>query len=234
VDTSIQKVSSSFQKSQKNCPQRWWNSSLESMFNTSSKNSKNLTYFRYENSLEICKPYLKIVDDDTLANILKQLVGFDFKPGDSNSFKAFDNVYKESIDQRGTVELQSDYQELLQLQGEYYTKAQKGDKMKENFYSCLKYLFKKNSLKAFNDEVIKSLDFAFESGFHPNDLLDEEMKEYREWKEKSEPFNFLSTYCELLHGIKDGNNPVINMSIKKIFTEIQVPLQYKIRTIQTI
>lgn len=179
-------------------------------------------------------PYLKIVDDEMQAKCLKQLVEFDFKPGNSDSFKAFDQAYNWCIDKRGTVELQNDYQELLQLQAEHYTKVQKGHKIKENFYNCLKYLFKKNSLKAFNDEVIRHLDFAFEPGFHPNELLDEEMKEYREWKEKSEPFNFLSTYCELLFGIKDGNNPVINASIKKIFTELHVPLQYKIKTIQTI
>lgn len=153
-----------------------------------------IVMYRMDNNLEIILPYLKIVDDESIAESLRNLVAYDFKPGDNASFKLYKETYEHHIKKRETEELQRDYENLLQLQAEHFTNAQKGRQAKENFYKGLKHLSQKRSLKAFNDEVITKLKFAFEPDFHPSELLDEEMPEYRKWKELSKPFKFLATY----------------------------------------
>jgi len=190
----------------------------------------------FEGSLEICHPYLKIVDDESVSNLLSRLVDIDFDPESkgNESFKLYEKVYKEHINIRGLHQLQVDYQRLLEIQGSHFADKEKDKIAKESFYNCLKYLAQKDSIKSFNSKVVNQLKSVFDPQFHPDELLDEEMPEYNAWKERSEPFKFLWTYCDLLLAIKAKDNKGINASLAIIYTEVQVPLQHRIRVIQTV
>lgn len=139
------------------------------------------------------------------------------------------------IDRRGSEQFTKDYENILQMHADFFTKVQTGRKTKENFYKGLKHLSKKKSMKAFNQEVISRIDSVFTSDFHPNDLLEENMPEFENWKKGSKPFNFLVTCCDLISAIKDSkDNIMINRCLQMILKEIEGPIEFKILVIQLI
>lgn len=90
-------------------------------------------------------------------------------------------------------------------------------------------------MKQFNIEIIEKIDEVLEKDFHPNDLIDEEMPEFRIWRKKSSPFNFLVTYCELITATKiTRDNEIINKCLDDIFRRIDCPINCKIQLIQAI
>jgi hypothetical protein len=178
---------------------------------------------------------LKIVSDASCIEALLKVSEYDFNPGNEESFKLFSKVYKDMIDIRGSEQLTKDYENILQTHAEYFTKVQNGRKTKENFYKGLKHLSKKMSLKAFNREVMSRIDGIFSPDFHPNDLLEENMPEFENWKKNSKPFNFLVTCCDLITAIKDSkDNTTINICLEMIFKETDGPIQFRILVIQLV
>lgn len=125
----------------------------------------------------------------------------DFIPGNKKNYEGYKQVYEKVIKHRRTYELEADYQNLVHRQGKYFSAIEDKQKRKENFYTGLKYLFGKASKKAFNEEVINQLKTVFEPDFHPDELLDDSVNEYREWKEQSKPFCLLAAYCEILNAL---------------------------------
>lgn len=61
------------------------------------------------------------------------------------------------------------------------------------------------------------------------------MPEFAEWRKKSEPFNFLATYCELISSLTTSkDNETINECLRLIFKHLKCPLQYQILLIKKI
>lgn len=84
-------------------------------------------------------------------------------------------------------------------------------------------------------EIIRRLNEIFQKNIDPSDLIDEEMPEFSVWRKRSEPFNFLATYCDLFSALRTTkDNHSINESLRDIFGMIESPIQYKILVIHTV
>lgn len=202
---------------------------------TTSEYVNHLIEQQFENLLELCKPYLLIMDDESIVSAFSKLIQVDFKPHDTNNFNLYKQTLEMHIKKRENEQLMGQLEKILEERANYFARKQDANLSKENFHKALKHLSEKRSMRAFNAEVISKLDIVFKPEFHPNELLDEEMDQHRDWKEKSKPFLFLATLCELIRALKDTkNNTEIDRCISLIFTEIDVPFQHKIRTIQLI
>ena len=131
--------------------------------------------------------------------------------------------------------LQSNYETVLQLQADHYKKFLKGRESKANFYNALKHLSQKRSLKEFNNEIINRIDEVFNTDFDPNDLIQEEMPEFKVWSIKSKPFLVLHTCCQLIDALKyQKDNDIINSCLDLILRKINCPTEYKILVIKTV
>ena len=190
----------------------------------------------YRNSLQIVEPYLNILDDESLASSLRSLVKFDFDRSSIQSFKQYEEVYNYFKSKRNNPELEYDYERLVELRARYFEEKENKEQVKRSFYEALKLYIKKKSLKSFNDLVIKKIDQAFEANFEPDQLFEDSFTEYKDWKEISNPFKLLATYCEILTAINNRNNKVLNEKLKDIFLTklIECPQKYKILIIQSI
>lgn len=187
---------------------------------------------RFKNSLDLLSPYLMILDNASLARALRELIKFDFKADDHELFKAYEEKYKFFITSRQDVEIEKDYETLIDLRGRHFD----GAKEKKDFYDGLKLLVKKKSIKSFNDRIIKKIDEVFNNEFSAEVMFEDSFNEYKEWKEVSGPFCLLATYCEILKDIENKYNERLNENLAGLYVTktIECPLQYRILIIQEI
>ena len=191
---------------------------------------------KYKQSLKLLEPYLKILDNDSLASSLRKLVEFDFDWSSLDSFKIYETTYKSFILSRRFYQLEKDFEELVEKRAKYFENVKDKKDIRRAFYEELKCLIKKKSIKSFNDAVLKRIHESFDDDFTPDLLFDESFIEYLEWKEKSKPFKLLATYWEILTAIDQNDNEILNKRLKELYIDksIECPLGYKILIIQTI
>lgn len=192
--------------------------------------------FRLKDSINICDPYLRLLDDEGIVNCLAALSKFDYSPGDQKSYLSFKRIYEREYKSREIEELKNSYEEtIVDRRATYFQEQDKGKEARANFYEVLKHFSERRSLKKFNFEIIRRLNDIFEKNIDPSDLIDEEMPEFNSWRKRSEPFNFLATYCDLFSALRTTkDNQMINDCLREIFGNIESPIQYKILVIHTV
>lgn len=181
--------------------------------------------------VRVIKPYLKLLNKSGLVQTLRELVSYDFVPGNKESFKIFDSLYKEYEETINTDDLIFDHENLKQMQGDFFLKEKEDEKLKENFYKGLRHLANKKSMKSFNDQILELLDRILLDDIDLSVIVDDELSDYTEWQHNSPPFKLLASYLELLQcTTNEARNKILReMYIRK---SIAMPYAFKIMIIK--
>ncbi|CAI2386754.1 unnamed protein product [Moneuplotes crassus] len=188
-------------------------------------------------SINICDPYIRLLSDSGTIVCLAKLASFDYKPSNSYSYDAFQRIYEREYKSRELEELKNDFEALiLDKRANYFQQLDQEKQEKANFYEILKYFSKRRSVHKFNQAVLERINLIFLNNINPVDVISEEMPGFRAWRKRSPPFNFLATYCQLISSIigEKEDTQIVNETLKKIFCQIECPIQYKILVLHKI
>ena len=177
--------------------------------------------------LRIINPYLVMMDDESIARTLSDLIEYDYDPSDIENWREYYSVYEKFINERDTDQLREGYEILKQKQGDFHIEQAQNHEFRDNVYKGLKHLSNMNSIKPFNDRVIEYLQGILNDSIQIESIIDENLPEYVDWQNISKPFHLLATYLELIQADNDTDR---NKLLSSLFIDniVEVPYAFKI------